>query len=120
MDAKNKNPQSVRLIVRASSRTNKQYNSKKWHKLNRDLLPNPADYYFKELKKFHPRKNGQATGICPFHSDRNPSFSVNLRNGAFFCFACGTSGGGIIDFHMKKNGLSFTQALRDLGVSYGR
>jgi KaiC/GvpD/RAD55 family RecA-like ATPase len=34
----------------------------------------------------------QAMALCPFHADHNPSFSVNLRNGLFKCFACGVSG----------------------------
>lgn len=35
----------------------------------------------------------RATGLCPFHQERNPSFSANTERGVFLCFGCGTSGG---------------------------
>jgi hypothetical protein len=38
------------------------------------------------------RSGEQATGLCPFHDDHNPSFSLNVRNGLWTCFACGRDG----------------------------
>jgi hypothetical protein len=43
------------------------------------------------LKKFKPR-GSQATGCCPFHEDRIPSFSVNLETGQWFCHGCQEKG----------------------------
>ncbi len=46
---------------------------------------------------------------CPFHSDRNPSFGVNVETGRYKCFsACG--GGDIFDFYRKMTGASFSEA----------
>jgi len=105
--------------VRASSRISKKYNTKKSdkhkRKFDRDSLPAAHDYYANELKRFYPKKR-QATSLCPFHNERHPSFSVNLKSGAFFCFSCGASGGDIIAFHMKRHNLNFINACKDLGV----
>jgi len=38
------------------------------------------------------RSGEQATGLCPFHDDHNPSFSLNVRSGLWVCFACGRDG----------------------------
>jgi hypothetical protein len=35
----------------------------------------------------------KATGLCPFHPDRHPSFSANVENGVWYCHACGKGGG---------------------------
>ncbi len=87
----------------------------KKRKIDHNLLPNPRVYYGGVLKKFHPRNN-QATALCPFHPDKNPSFSVNLRQGKFFCFSCGASGGDIIDFHQHLHGINFVKAVTELGA----
>jgi len=116
---KNKNSHAVLAVVRASKRINRKNDTKKTmiykRKFNRNLLPIVANYYSAELKKFYAKKN-QATALCPFHNDRHPSFSVSLKTGAFICFACGISGGDIIDFHMKRHNLSFISACKELGV----
>lgn len=63
------------------------------------------------------RKAGREyTGLCPFHEDKNPSFSVNEEKGVFYCFGCGESG-DVIDFVMKHEALSFRDALVQLGMS---
>jgi hypothetical protein len=54
-------------------------------------------------------KKGMA--LCPFHDDRNPSMSI--RNNLFHCFGCGEKGDAI-DFVMKRQGLSFTEAVKTL------
>ncbi|MFM2322146.1 MAG: hypothetical protein RLZZ225_299 [Pseudomonadota bacterium] len=77
-------------------------------------LPDPRKYYAKVLLKFYPRKK-QATALCPFHKQLNPSFSVNLRYGKFFCFSCGVSGRDIIDFHQRLYGINFVKAVKELG-----
>jgi len=54
--------------------------------------------------------------LCPFHDDHNPSLRVRLDTGGFKCMACGARGGDVLSFHMKRYGLSFKQAAKDLGA----
>jgi hypothetical protein len=89
--------------------------NKKWRQFDPNMLPNPREYYAGVLKKFHPRNN-QATALCPFHSDKKPSFSVNLIHGMFFCFSCGASGGNVLKFHMRLHGIKSTKAITELGA----
>ncbi|TAL39943.1 MAG: toprim domain-containing protein, partial [Alphaproteobacteria bacterium] len=57
-------------------------------------------------------------GLCPFHEEDTPSFRVSEDKNLFNCFGCG-AGGGVIDWVMKKNGVSFRHAVELLreGVS---
>ncbi|MBI5844397.1 MAG: DNA primase [Deltaproteobacteria bacterium] len=57
-------------------------------------------------------------GLCPFHSEKTPSFTVNPVKQFFHCFGCG-EGGDIFDFVMKSEGLSFPEAVASLGERYG-
>jgi len=56
-------------------------------------------HYFSNLRT---RPDGQATVRCPFHDDRNPSLSINLKRGVWYCFG-GCGGGGILEFETRKN-----------------
>lgn len=78
----------------------------------------PYEFYLCEqnLNRFD-YKSGQwaIAGLCPFHEDTKAgSFKVNLENGAFVCFSCGTKGGDIINFTQKKYELAFRQAIEKL------
>jgi DNA primase len=53
------------------------------------------------------------TGLCPFHEEKTPSFSVNAELGLYFCFGCRESGDAIT-FVRKTQGLDFMDALRQL------
>ncbi|MFQ5455920.1 MAG: DNA primase [Nitrospirota bacterium] len=65
------------------------------------------------------KKNGQNyKGLCPFHSEKTPSFVVNEGKQIFHCFGCGT-GGNIFTFLMKIEGFTFTEAVRFLGSKIG-
>ena len=55
---------------------------------------------------------------CPFHDDRHPSLTFNLRTNRFKCYACGASGGPI-DLAMHQLNLSFVEACRWLGNRFG-
>src|SRR3984957_1064744 len=57
-------------------------------------------------------------GLCPFHNEKTPSFSVNPERGFFHCFGCG-AGGTVFNFLMKVEGLSFPEAIRSLATRYG-
>ncbi|MCP4365649.1 MAG: DNA primase [Planctomycetes bacterium] len=52
-------------------------------------------------------------GLCPFHSEKTPSFSVSPEKQLYKCFGCG-EGGNVFTFLMKKEGLSFPEALKSL------
>jgi DNA primase len=65
------------------------------------------------------RKAGRSyTGLCPFHSESTPSFSVNEEGGFFHCFGCG-AGGNAFTFLTRVEGLSFPEAVRRLAAKAG-
>ena len=57
-------------------------------------------------------------GLCPFHSEKTPSFMVNEEKQIFHCFGCG-EGGDVFTFLMKVTRLSFPQAIEELAKRYG-
>lgn len=77
------------------------------------------DFYERRLARFRVGGDGkQGYSLCPDHNDRNPSFSVNLKTGLFYCFACGTKG-NVFQFYMRQNRVDFKTALRELGKLTG-
>ena len=59
------------------------------------------------------RSGSDFVALCPFHSERTPSFHVSTQKQMFYCFGCGT-GGDVITFIMKIENLSFPEAVRHL------
>ncbi len=57
-------------------------------------------------------------GLCPFHSEKTPSFSVNPGSQFFHCFGC-QAGGDVFTFLMKQENMDFMEALRELGQRAG-
>jgi DNA primase len=65
------------------------------------------------------RRSGQRmTGLCPFHDERTPSFSVDPGAKLYHCFGCGV-GGDVIKFVEEKEGLAFADAVEALADRYG-
>jgi DNA primase len=57
-------------------------------------------------------------GLCPFHSEKTPSFTVNDEKGIFHCFSC-KAGGSVFNFLMQHDHLSFPEAVECVGKRYG-
>ncbi len=57
-------------------------------------------------------------GLCPFHNEKTPSFTVNEDKGIFHCFGCGT-GGNVYSFLTRIEGKSFPEVVRDLAEKEG-
>lgn len=64
------------------------------------------------------KKGANYWGLCPFHHEKTPSFSVNAEKQIFHCFGCG-KGGGAIRFLMEMENLSFPDAVRKLAGQEG-
>jgi DNA primase len=64
------------------------------------------------------RKGRSFLGLCPFHSEKTPSFNVNPERGFYHCFGCKDSGNAF-DFVMKTEGLTFPEAARQLAARGG-
>jgi len=57
-------------------------------------------------------------GLCPFHKEKTPSFTVNRDKQIFYCFGCG-EGGNVLTFLMKMSEMSFPEAVRHLAGKTG-
>lgn len=64
------------------------------------------------------RKGNRYWGLCPFHAEKTPSFSVTPERNMFYCFGC-HAGGDIFSFVMKRDGLDFKEALEMLAARAG-
>lgn len=65
------------------------------------------------------RKRGRNyLGLCPFHSEKEPSFTVSDEKQIFHCFGCGASG-SVFDFVMRTRNLTFAEAVRELANRFG-
>jgi DNA primase len=64
------------------------------------------------------RQGARYVGLCPFHDERTPSFSVEPTEKLYHCFGCGV-GGDVIKFVEEKEGVGFTEAVELLADRYG-
>jgi len=64
------------------------------------------------------RRGRNMIGLCPFHSEKTPSFTLYPENGSFCCFGCGV-GGDIITFTMKIENLDYIEAVKLLAAKAG-
>ncbi|HWD24382.1 MAG TPA: CHC2 zinc finger domain-containing protein, partial [Acidimicrobiales bacterium] len=64
------------------------------------------------------RVGRRLTGLCPFHAEKSPSFSVNPEEGLYYCFGCQASGDAI-SFVRRVEGLDFVDAVERLAARAG-
>ena len=64
------------------------------------------------------RKGSNYFGLCPFHNEKSPSFSVSRGKQMYYCFGCG-AGGNVFTFLMEYENYSFQEALKELAERAG-
>jgi DNA primase len=80
--------------------------------LRADIVDVISDYV--QLKK----GGANYKGLCPFHSEKTPSFTVSAAKSLYYCFGCQASG-NVLGFLMRYENLSFPEAVRHLAARYG-
>ena len=65
-----------------------------------------------------PAGVGSLKGLCPFHDEKSPSFTVRPAVGSYHCFGCG-EGGDVISFVQKVEHLTFTESVERLAAKLG-
>ena len=83
--------------------------------LNRINIPKFYQDFIPSLKV---NGKSESLGLCPFHDDHNPSFSVNVESGLFRCFACSEKGNAFT-FYQKIKDVDFTTALKEISEMSG-
>jgi DNA primase len=63
------------------------------------------------------RRGANLTGLCPFHNEKTPSFSVSPAKGIYKCFGCGKAGNSV-NFIMEHDSLGYIEALKSLADRY--
>ena len=70
-------------------------------------------------RSVHLKRAGSTyKGLCPFHKEKTPSFSVSPDKQLFYCFGCG-KGGTVINFAMQQENLDFVEAVKLLAEKCG-
>ena len=64
------------------------------------------------------KRGREHSGLCPFHTEKSPSFTVNEQKGFYHCFGCGAHGSAV-DFVMATENLSFPEAVERLAAEAG-
>jgi len=64
------------------------------------------------------RRGREHTGLCPFHNEKSPSFTVNDQKGFYHCFGCGAHG-SVLDFVMNTQGMTFIETIEVLAAEVG-
>ncbi|MCM2579410.1 DNA primase [Streptomyces meridianus] len=78
----------------------------------------PIDAVVSEYLQLRNAGGGNLKGLCPFHDEKSPSFQVSPSKGLFYCFGC-QEGGDTLDFVMKVDHLSFSEAVERLAAQAG-
>ena len=71
-----------------------------------------------EYVALRPAGGGSLKGLCPFHDEKTPSFTVTPSRGFYYCFGCG-EGGDVITFLQQQQNLSFVEAIQVLADRSG-
>ena len=93
-----------------------------WAKYKQSILDTiRPDWHivYGKLAKQKEQANGWTAGCCPLHSESNPSFGYNRETGRFKCMT-GCGSGSAVDFYAITRGLSFKDALCELGRAIGK
>lgn len=102
--------EAERSIKQAVKHVNELYytrpSMKNNNSITKDMIERARQYPYKDL--IEVKKN---TAVCPFHADKDPSFSI--KNNYGHCFGCGWKG-DTIAFYMEKFGVSFSEAVKAL------
>ena len=72
----------------------------------------------REHVTLRPAGPGSMKGLCPFHDEKTPSFTIRPAVGAWHCFGCG-EGGDVISFVQKVEHLTFTESVERLAGKLG-
>ena len=64
------------------------------------------------------KKGRDFLGLCPFHNEKTPSFTVSDDKGFYHCFGCGAHG-DVVSFEMQSRGLTFVEAVENLAKEAG-
>ncbi|NGO71441.1 DNA primase [Streptomyces boncukensis] len=78
----------------------------------------PIDSVVSEYLQLRNAGGGNLKGLCPFHDEKSPSFHVSPSKGFYHCFGC-QEGGDTLDFVMKVDHLSFSEAVERLAARAG-
>ncbi len=76
-------------------------------------------FYQELLPSLKVNGRPEALALCPFHDDKNPSLSVNIKTGLYFCPVC-NDGGDVFKFYMRLKQVSFKDALNQLAGCSGQ
>ena len=84
-----------------------------------ERIRNTADIYDVVAQYVDLKKRGRNYfGLCPFHAEKTPSFSVAPDKQIYHCFGCG-SGGNVFSFIVEHEKVTFVEAVQQLGEKYG-
>ncbi|MGW5348400.1 DNA primase [Streptomyces sp. NPDC004050] len=78
----------------------------------------PIDAVVSDYLQLRNAGGGNLKGLCPFHDEKSPSFQVSPSKGLYHCFGC-QAGGDTLDFIMKIDHLSFSEAVERLAAQAG-
>jgi DNA primase len=78
----------------------------------------PIDTVVSEYLQLRNAGGGNFKGLCPFHDEKTPSFQVSPAKGLYYCFGC-EAGGDTLDFVMKLEHITFTEAVERLAAQAG-
>ncbi|GAA1578489.1 MULTISPECIES: DNA primase [Streptomyces] len=78
----------------------------------------PIDAVVSDYLQLRNAGGGNLKGLCPFHDEKSPSFQVSPSKGLYHCFGC-QAGGDTLDFVMKIDHLSFSEAVERLAAQAG-